>query len=79
MSTFDVLDQFGTRRLVQFLGLVALFVTLHLARLPFVLISRLLDAAMRRVDFAVSAQVSDFTRPAGGRRHSARASAGAAA
>lgn len=78
MSTFDVLAQAGTARLLRFLGLVLLFVTLHLTRLPFVLIGRLLEAAMRRVDVAVSGQVSDFTRPAGGARQT-RATAGAAA
>lgn len=50
MSAFDVLDRYGTGALVRFLGAVALFVALHLLRLPFVLLARLLEVGMGRVD-----------------------------
>lgn len=50
MSAFDVLDRHGTAALLRFLGAVALFVALHLLRVPFVLLARLLEAGMGRVD-----------------------------
>lgn len=50
MSAFDVLDRYGTAALLRFLGAVALFVGLHLLRLPFVLLARLLEVGMGRVD-----------------------------
>ena len=50
MSAFDVLERYGTAALLRFLGAVAMFVALHLLRLPFVLVCRLLEVGMRRVD-----------------------------
>lgn len=50
MSAFDVLDRFGTGALLRFLLAVAVFVTLHLLRLPMLLLARLLEVGMRRID-----------------------------
>lgn len=50
MSATDVLSRYGTAALLRFLGAVAVFVALHLLRLPFLLIARLLEVGMGRVD-----------------------------
>jgi hypothetical protein len=64
MSTFDVLEQHGTATLLKFLAAVALFVTLHLIRIPLILVARALEVAMRRVDTAIVTSVSTpATRP----------------
>jgi hypothetical protein len=50
--------------LLRFLAAVALFVTLHLIRIPLVLVARALEVAMRRVDTAIVTSVSTpATRP----------------
>ena len=58
MSATEVLEQFGTRRLVAFVAALALFLALHLARMPLLLTARLLEACMARVDSWVTASVS---------------------
>jgi hypothetical protein len=58
MTTFDVLNRYGTAALLRFVGLVVLFCLLHLARLPLVLLARVLEVSMRRVDGAALRQTS---------------------
>jgi hypothetical protein len=50
MSTFEVLDRFGTAALIRFVAAVTLFLALHLLRMPLVQAARALEALMRRVD-----------------------------
>lgn len=56
MSTFDVLEQHGTAALARHFGLLGLFLALHLIRIPFVLIERVLAGALVRIDRAATAQ-----------------------
>jgi hypothetical protein len=58
MSAADVLSRFGTWALVKFVGALLVFVLLHLVRLPVVLLTVALAAAMARVDHAVTSAVS---------------------
>lgn len=58
MSASEVLQRFGTWVFLRFVLALVMFLALHLARLPFVLIIRLLEVGMSRVDKAVSAAVS---------------------
>lgn len=58
MSASEVLQRFGTWAFLRFVLALVMFLALHLARLPFVLMVRLLEAGMSRVDKAVTAAVS---------------------
>ncbi len=58
MSTFDVLERFGTAALVRFAAAVALFLLLHLIRIPLVIAARVLEGVMRRADAYAAAQAS---------------------
>lgn len=58
MSTFAVLHTYGLATLLRFLGALALFIALHLVRLPLVVAARVLEVAMFRVD----AYLTDLTR-----------------
>ena len=58
MSATDVLSRFGTWALVKFVLALLVFVLLHLARLPVLLLAVVLDGAMSRVDTAVTSDVS---------------------
>jgi hypothetical protein len=58
MSASEVLQRFGTWAFLRFVLALVMFLALHLARLPFVLIVRLLETGMSRVDKAVTAAVS---------------------
>lgn len=58
MSTFDVLSRYGTAALLRFAGAVALFLALHLTRIPLVLAARVLEVAMRRLDGYATRQAS---------------------
>ncbi|WP_328645210.1 hypothetical protein OHS58_34055 [Amycolatopsis sp. NBC_00348] len=58
MSTFEVLDRYGTWALIRHLITVLLFLTLHLLRIPLVLISRVLEGVMRELDRYATAQAS---------------------
>lgn len=58
MSTFDVLQQHGTAALARHVGLLVLFLCLHVIRIPFVLIERVLAGALVRIDKATTAQAS---------------------
>lgn len=58
MSASEVLQRFGTWAFLRFVLALAMFLALHLARLPFVLIVRLLETGMSRVDMAVTSAVS---------------------
>jgi hypothetical protein len=58
MSTFDVLREHGTAALARHAGLVVLFLLLHLIRIPFVLIERVLAGVLVRIDDAATAQAS---------------------
>jgi hypothetical protein len=66
MSARDVLARFGTWALLRFVLALLVFVLLHLARLPVLLLAVVLDSAMSRVDNAVTAAVSDRPESAAG-------------
>jgi hypothetical protein len=61
MSTFEVLQRYGTAALVRFAAAVVLFLVLHLARIPLVILAAVLEGVMRRVDGYAVRQAS--TRP----------------
>lgn len=67
MSLFEVLRVRGTVVLLRFLGAAALFLVLHLARIPLVLLARVLEVAMRRADAAATRAASQA--PAGPINH----------
>ncbi|WP_020673858.1 hypothetical protein [Amycolatopsis nigrescens] len=58
MSTFDVLQRYGTAALLRFAGAIFLFLVLHLVRIPLVLLARILEGVMRRVDGYATRQAS---------------------
>lgn len=58
MSTFDVLQRHGTAALLRFAAAVALFLVLHLIRIPLVLLARVLEIGMRRADGFATRQAS---------------------
>ncbi|MEU3274513.1 hypothetical protein ABZ639_27025 [Saccharomonospora sp. NPDC006951] len=58
MSTFDVLRTYGTAALLRFVGAVVLFLIFHLIRIPLVLVARVLEVAMRRIDGFAARQAS---------------------
>lgn len=55
MSAFEVLQRVGTWVLVRFVLALLVFVVLHLARLPLLLLARVLEVCMRRIDGMVVA------------------------
>lgn len=61
MSAWDVLTRFGTVKLLGFVLALLVFLALQLTRLPLLLVARLLEAAMSRVDHAITAAVSVST------------------
>lgn len=63
MSAFDVLDHYGPIKLLAFLLAVALFLALHLARLPLLAAAWLLHAAMRVIDRQLSTRLTPAGRP----------------
>ncbi|HWD02745.1 MAG TPA: hypothetical protein VG674_09860 [Amycolatopsis sp.] len=73
MSVFDVLDYYGPWRLAAFVLAVALFLALHLARLPLVGLAWLLHAAMRGIDHQLSTRITPTGPPP--RHRPARATA----
>lgn len=60
MSLFDALEQRGTLALLRFTGAVVAFLLIHLVRIPFVLVARVLEHAARRLSDS-AAQLA--TRP----------------
>ncbi|MCR3719923.1 MULTISPECIES: hypothetical protein [Prauserella salsuginis group] len=58
MSSFDVLARYGTGALLRFAAAVALFLVLHLIRIPLVLAARVLEVGMRRADGFATRQAS---------------------
>lgn len=64
MNASDVLARFGTWALVKFTAALLVFVLLHLVRLPVLLLVAVLNAAMARLDAAVTSAVS-HTGPVG--------------
>ncbi|MCP2255226.1 hypothetical protein LY13_004000 [Prauserella aidingensis] len=58
MSSFDVLARYGTAALLRFAAAVALFLVLHLIRIPLVLAARVLEVGMRRADAFATRQAS---------------------
>ncbi|RBM11091.1 hypothetical protein DI005_34875 [Prauserella sp. PE36] len=58
MSIFDVLERFGTLALLRFVGALLLFLMLHLLRIPFVLLVRVLEGVLRRIDGYAARQAS---------------------
>lgn len=67
MSTFDVLHRYGTAALLRFAAAVAMFLVLHLVRIPLVLAARVLEVGMRRADAFATRQAS--TPPSGPVNH----------
>lgn len=65
MSTFEVLRRFGTGALLRFTAGLVLFVALHVLRLPLLLVARVLEASMCRVDAYMTGLVSDHAPPMG--------------
>jgi hypothetical protein len=63
VSTFDVLNRYGTAALLRFAAAVALFLVLHLVRIPLVLLARVLEGVMRRVDGYAIRQATSPTKP----------------
>jgi len=63
MSAFDVLDQYGPVKLLAFLLAVALFLALHVARLPLLAAAWLLHAAMRVIDQQLSTRLTPAGQP----------------
>jgi hypothetical protein len=64
MSAFEVLQRFGTAALLKFAGAVAVFLLLHLLRIPLVVTARVLEISMRRIDrFAAKQASKPPTRP----------------
>ena len=70
MNATDVLAQYGTWALMKFVGALVLFMVLHLMRLPVRLLLVMFEAAMSRVDNAVTAAVSRPTPRPGDRQAS---------
>lgn len=66
MCASEVLQRFGTWAFLRFVLALVMFLALHLTRLPFVLVVRLLEGGMARVDNAVTTVVSarETPRPA---------------
>lgn len=62
MSVFEVLQRFGTAALLRFTGAVAVFLLLHLLRIPLVLVARVLEVSMRRIDAYAAKQASQPPR-----------------
>lgn len=58
VSVFDVLEQHGATKLVAFVAAVALFLLLHLIRLPFRAIERGLRALQRGLDARIATHVT---------------------
>lgn len=58
MSIFDVLQRFGTAALLRFTGAVAVFLLLHLIRIPLVVVARVLEISMRRVNAYAARQAT---------------------
>lgn len=67
MSTFDVLEQHGIWRLTGFLLAVAVFLLLHLVRVPFRLIERVLLALQTGLDARITTAITPPTSPRGSR------------
>ncbi len=64
MSTFDVLERYGTAALVRHVGTLVLFLVLLFLRIPFVLAERVLAGVLKRLDAYATAQASrPPTRP----------------
>lgn len=58
MSMFEVLRRLGTFALLVFTGVVLVFLVLHLIRIPLVLIAKVLEISMRRLDGFVARHAS---------------------
>lgn len=50
MSACEVLERYGTWALVRFVLTLLAVVVVHLVRLPLLLVARVLEALMRRLD-----------------------------
>lgn len=50
MSIFEVLERRGTWVLLKFTGAVVVFLLLHLIRIPLVLLARMLEFTLRRLN-----------------------------
>jgi hypothetical protein len=58
VSTFDVLERFGTLALIRHAVTVLLFLVLHLVRIPLVIVARVLELVMRELDRSATTQAS---------------------
>lgn len=65
MSTFDIVSEHGPWRLAGFVVAVAVFLLLHVARWPFVLIARVLWAAQVGLDHRITAAITTNTSESG--------------
>jgi hypothetical protein len=63
MSVHEILRRHGAPALLLFVGLVGLFVTLHLVRLPLLALVTVLAWAMRQVDATVTTRLTAPARP----------------
>jgi hypothetical protein len=62
MSAFDVLHQFGTAAFLRFVVAAALFLAVHLVRIPVVLLAAVLEGVMHRVDRYAARQAAHRPR-----------------
>lgn len=66
MTASEVLDRYGTWRLLAFTVSLVLFLVVHLTRLPFLFVTHVLGATLARVDHMVTTSVSQPGTRAGG-------------
>jgi hypothetical protein len=57
-TTFEVLARFGTLGLARFVGALLLFLLLHLARMPLVILARVIEVCLCRVDAYATRQAT---------------------
>lgn len=61
MSTFEVVNTYGAKALLRFVGSGAVFLLLHFLRWLLLLAVRVLDVQMRRVDAYATRQANPVT------------------
>lgn len=63
MSIFEVLNRLGTLALLRFAAAIALFLLLHLLRIPLVLLAKVLKFSLLRIDRYATKQATRPARP----------------
>ncbi|WP_236789639.1 hypothetical protein [Amycolatopsis sp. GM8] len=63
MSIFDVVNRLGTLALIRFALVIGLFLLLHLVRIPLVLLARVIEVFLRRLDRYATRQASPPASP----------------